>query len=108
MPQIAERPRHRRLYDIAQTLRAIAHAITTLDARGNRLHLADDADPAILSGMKPTGAVAFSIKVDPVRFPADLWPNFQQAARARGEVPIDALRRLLENYIKQPSTGATP
>jgi hypothetical protein len=61
---------------------------------------------AILHGMKPTGAVAFSIKVDPVRFPAELWPAFQQAARARGDVPVDALRRLLERYIAEtPMVG---
>lgn len=58
----------------------------------------------MLRAMKQPGAIAFTVRVHPRTFPADLWPRFQEATHARGETSIVALRRMLEDYITATPT----
>lgn len=45
--------------------------------------------------------ILFSVKADARTFPAELWERFRATADHRGEQWIDALRRLIEQYISQ-------
>lgn len=45
--------------------------------------------------------ILFSVKADAQTFPAELWQRFKATTEARGEVWINVLRRLIEQYICQ-------
>jgi hypothetical protein len=45
--------------------------------------------------------ILFSVKEDAGTFPAELWQRFRQTTKDRGEVWINVLRRLIEQYIAQ-------
>jgi hypothetical protein len=46
------------------------------------------------------GKVLVTVRDSP-RFPADLWQRFRETARERNESWIDALRRIVEQYVRQ-------
>ncbi len=56
---------------------------------------------AMLRDMTPTKrSILFSVQESP-RFTRELWQAFKDTAARRGELWIDALRRLVEQYVNE-------
>jgi hypothetical protein len=43
----------------------------------------------------------FTVTEHPERFPRELWQEFRDTTKAKGEQWIDVLRRLVEEYVTQ-------
>lgn len=65
-----------------------------------RINLARDRTPPMHPPPNRPPRALFTVR-DSDRFPGDLWRRFRAVCAARGTPWIDALRELIEGYIKR-------